>query len=144
MKDSMGRIPKPHERKRAHRKMGPTLATRGIYKLFIKPFLNNYTLVEGQTFKDGIDAFFNVSQRPVLWCRALDAFKIPGVMWESSSQPYRRIDGTGNRMVAKGDSFILRQDLTVADKHEIEFKEQHFVLTDAQYEVIKDKIKAIV
>ncbi len=141
----MGNIPKPGQRKRAHRRLGATVAGRGIYKLFVKPFLDAYNLKEHQTsFKEGIEAFFNVEQRPIMWCKALEAFKIPGEMWASPSEPYKKIVGTGDRLVHRGGVVVVRQDLTVKDKNEIEFKDQVFVLTDAQFAVIKEKLKPIV
>ena len=141
----MGKIPKPEKRVRAHRRLGATVAGRGIYKLFVKPFLNQYTLHHGQnSFKEGLEAFFNVNSRPIIWCRAQEAFKMPGEMWASSSQPYKKVIGTGDRLVHRGSVVVVRRDLTVKDKNEIEYKDQVFVLTDAQYEVIKEKLKPLV
>jgi len=139
----MGKIPKPDKRQRAHRRIGSTVASRGIYKLFVKPFIEAMHFNEEQSkFKEGIDAFFSVNDRPITWCKAIETFKLPGDMWATQSQPYKHIKGTGNRIVTKGAALILRQDLR-NERHEIEFKDQSFVLTNAEFEVIKDKIKAI-
>jgi hypothetical protein len=141
----MGNIPKPNERKRAHRRIRGTVASRGIFKLFVKPFLKHFALPEEHSaWKQGIEAFFNVNERPIMWCKATETFKLPGEMWVNQSQPTKRIAGTGNRIVTRGAPLVVRLDLTVSNKNEIEFREQVFVLTDAEYNAIKDKLKPII
>lgn len=140
----MAKIPKPGQRVRRHRRIGQTTSSKALYQWFVKPFLKEYTLpADASHWKEGLLAFFNVDRRPIVWARAKEAFKMPGQMWSSQSQPYKLVEGTGDRVVYRGAPLIVRRDLTAPDRNEIEFREQVFVLTEAQYNVIREKLEVI-
>ena len=115
-----------------------------IYRLFIQPFLAEYTLEEGQVGAvEGIESFFNLATRKTHFVRCTTAFNIPGLMWESPERPTRLIPGVGRRYMAPKQVAVLRMDKTMPERSEFEFEEQVFVLTRAQLTFILEKVEVI-
>lgn len=109
-----------------------------------RQLVNSGAIEDGTNFfKKMVDAFFLVETRDVHWCRAIEQFMIPGLMWESLSRPSRLIPGTGRRHVLPGHKFILRTDDTMPERNEIEYMDQVFVLSEAQLMAIREKFEAI-
>lgn len=129
-------------KKRAPNKLPGTSALIHLYQKIVRPFLNRYTLHEEQReLKEGIEGFFGLPQRRVVWCEVIEPFTMPGVMWITPSHPLKLIGGTGRRYAKRGDDFVLRLDEHRPDHNEIEFDEQVFVLTDAELDAISHKYK---
>lgn len=125
-------------------KVGVTDSGNKIYQWFIKPFLKGFTLTEDELEGEkGIEAFFDIENRKVVFCKATRSFTIPGPMWASPSQPYKLVPGVGRRYVTKGQGFVLRMDRATPDRSEVEFEEQVFVLSRAQLAAIQDFIKVV-
>lgn len=112
-----------------------------LYQKIVRPFLDMvYLHPEQRELKEGVETFFSVTSRPITWAHATESFTLPGPMWRDQSHPFNLLPGTGRRYVKAGDGVCVRQD---ANKNtvEIEFEEQVFVLTEAQFAVIKEKLK---
>ncbi len=125
-------------------KVGSTIAIRKIWRFFVRRFLAEYTLPpDEKSHEGGVEAFFNLPNRRVAFCRASEAFTIPGPKWASDEQPYLLIPGVGKRAVPKGAGFVLRVDKAMPERNEIEFEDQVFVMSLAQLMAIKDRIKVI-
>lgn len=132
------------KRTRKPRIIGTTPASDMLYRLFIRPFTEQYTVAAADSrIKTALHAFFGIHYRSIFWCRALADFTIPGKKWESESRPYKHISGEGNRKVRRGNAIIVREDIRTPDVYEIEFRDQMFVLTKSQFKSIEDYIKKI-
>lgn len=137
------------KRSRAKRLRGPnklysTEAARALYALFVKPFFNAFTLRPDQDYwREGLEHFFSIHTRKIVWYRAEQSFYMPGSMWASLSHPYVTVQGTGSRYVAQGKGLWVRTDEAMPDRNEVEFEDQVFVLTNAELQVIKEKLKAV-
>lgn len=121
---------------------------RQFYRLFIEPFTKAYSFSEDQHEEEdiprlGVEAFFGVEFRSVLWARARSKFEMPGAVWDSLDKPHIIYAAGGRRNVNKGDELIVREDIRTPDRTDIEFDGQVFMLTAAQYQVIKPKIERI-
>lgn len=133
------------KRYRSPNKLKPTDALQSFYHNFLKPFLGEFKLHEGQKqFEEGVEAFFNVEARPILWCRATSAFRMPGKMWRTPSEPYTLVEGVGRRQVTVGSAVVVRLDAAMPARVDVEFDDQVFVLTHAELAVIQTKLKPVV
>ncbi len=125
-------------------KVGSTPALKDLYISFLKPFLSQYYIHEEQTLMaEGVEGFFSVKSRPISWCKAKRSFTMPGYMWRSPSRPFDFIEGVGRRYVKPGSSVVIRSDANLPDKHDVEFDEQVFVLSDAELSVVKEYLEVL-
>ncbi len=132
------------KRVRSPNKIKPSRATHGFWKFFLKPFTEAYNYsVNHSSEVEGYEAFFNVNKRRVTYCKARVAFKMPGRLWRTQSTPFVCIEGTGRRYVKRDEAFVLRIDVERPEQVEIEFDEQVFVLTPAQYDAISEYVRLI-
>ena len=133
---------RPWRKPRAPNKLKSTESIQELFDGYLKPFLDHYTLHhEQRRMKEGAEAFFSVASRPVTWCKSREAFKMPGTMWVDTSHPTALIDGVGRRYVKPESELIVRLDEQRPDHNEIEFDEQVFVLTDAEFFTIRDHLR---
>ncbi len=125
-------------------KVKSTPAIRALWKYFIRRFINEYTLPpDEKNHEGGVEAFFGLPDRRVVFCRAVEEFTIPGSCWASLSEPHKLIPGLTDRKLTRKSAFVLRVDARTPNRAEIEHKGRVFVLTMAQVDAIKDKFKVI-
>jgi hypothetical protein len=143
-KIKIDRTPSPGaSRYRAPNKIGATVALKQLYDKFFKPFMRHFDPKnDWDVLTEGAEAFFGLPYRRIAWCKATEAFKLPGGVWASQSEPHKVYQGAGRRHVRKGDSLVIRRDMKLK-KNEVEFDEQVFVLTDAELAFIEEKIAII-
>lgn len=134
------------KRVRGPNRLYSTPAAIALYRGFVRPFMDAFTFsdIERTRWIEGIEKFFNIDSRRIVWCRAKESFYIPGPMWATTSQPYNKIPGVGRRYVNVGAALYVRQDTERPDFNEVEFDNQVFVLTDAQLRVVEEKLEPIV
>jgi hypothetical protein len=131
-------------KRRAPNKIKETNAGNTLYRFFIRPFLDRFSLLEEQLeFKEGMEAFFGYPGRRLAWCKAKEGFTLPGLMWADPSIPHKLIPGTGRRYVPKGAGVIVRLEEGRKDYNEIEFDEQVFVLTDAHLAIVNPYLEIV-
>lgn len=116
-----------------------------IYDLFIKPFLREYTLEEGETPAiEGMERFFGVPDRRVYFVKSKGAFLLPGRVWATKSAPYKIIPGSRViREMPRGAPGILRVDKRMPERSELEYGEYIFVLTQAELQFILEKLELV-
>lgn len=137
------------ERQRGFRPNVNTWVNQTLYKLFIKNIVgrqltNSGVITDAQSFfKTAVESFFLVDERDVRICRAKLPFNIPGPRWESLSNPSRLIPGDGVRHVPVGATFVLRTDIDMPERSELEFKDQVFVLSGAQLNALREKFEDV-
>ena len=132
------------KRDRGPNRLYETEAGKLIYKMFVRKFIDHFTLNEAQTiFSHGVPSFFGVAQRSIVWYRSKERFTLPGSMWSRPESPYHLVDGTGRRLVIEGQALIIRTDERTPDRNEVELDEQVFVLTEAQLNFVLEKLEVI-
>jgi hypothetical protein len=120
-------------------------AIKEIYRYFMRPFLDVYSLHEGEReFQNGLAYFFNSSTRKVFFCAVIKTFKLPGRLWERGS-PARLIPGTiGKRHIIKGTPVVVRIDTTAPLRFaDIEVGDNIYSMTEAEYNAISDCFEVI-
>lgn len=113
-----------------------------IYRKFIEPLIPHIKIGDNESsIKAAIHAFFQPATRRVFFGKAKAKFRIPGSRWGSG--PMELIPGVGRRITAPGDPMIVRLDSTMYDRIEIEYKEQIFVMKNAEWKSIEEHIEVI-
>jgi hypothetical protein len=119
-------------------------AIKRIFDLFVCKFLQQVTLQEEESrVKQGIRAFFAADVRIVSFCKATEAFKMPGRTWRSLEEPNVHVAGVGRRHVPKGAALTVRLDERMPDRCEVEWDAQVFVMSQAEWLMVKEKLKPI-
>lgn len=132
---------RPRKSNRKSPRLEATPALKDIYNFFVKPFERAYcSQWHENTFSETVEAFFNTQSRNLSFCKASMSFTMPGGMWRAENRPYELIRGTGRRHIKTGDALVVRTDEATPNRCELEFDEQIFVLTKAEFDVIKTKL----
>lgn len=91
-----------------------------------------------------LDFLFDAENRLVVFAKAKSAFKMPGRPWDSLDFPHTSNHITKKRDVATGNQMVIRLDKRSVDNYcEIEYNKTVFVLTKAQWSVIRPKVDVV-
>jgi hypothetical protein len=135
---------KPIRKNETPRRTAYGEAITKIYTKFVKPLADVHTADTTMALLDGIKRVFNWSDREVWFAEVAIAFKMPGKKWKGGRHD-RLIGGTGQRKIKVGHRFIVRWDKIMWNRCEMEDAEsgEVYVLTHAQFEVVKEKLRFI-
>jgi hypothetical protein len=122
-----------------------------IYEWFIRPLAmtvehSNYSGEEEEIkLPERIRVVFGTGMREVFFCRANCAFRLPGGVWRNLSTPSDIVYGDvmTRRLVRKGDPLVYRRDSRTPERCEVEFSEQVFVMTEAEFNVVREKLEIL-
>jgi hypothetical protein len=118
------------------RRVPATPALRAVYDYFIKPLQRHISAgASSSIFTESIYTFFNAHFREVRFCKALVTFELPGKLVTAAPKV--------TRQVRRGDPLIVRRDVRTPDYNEVEFKDQQYILSAAQWRVVESRLELV-
>lgn len=114
-----------------------------IYEKIIRPAIAKLSYEEDESaLSHGLKRFFHVDTRSIYFARALREFTIPGKEW-LFGKPGRLGYAGSPRRVAKGDTMVIRLDITRPDRVEIEFGEAVFVIDRFNWQTVSKWVELV-
>ena len=123
--------------------LGRSEVLKQLFKLFIKPVLNDFALSEdnkhGSVYTKKLEQFFGLDYRTIILCKAKRDFKLRGPKWATPATPYKLVVGlTGDYQVNAGEPLWVRMDDRTPDFIDVETERGVFRIDRSDWLVYRE------
>lgn len=133
-------LPKKPRKKRRPSTVPYTDAIKTIKNWFIEPFIRGLEMDRySMDWETGVRHFFSSETREIGIYRAMEPLQMPGK--RQTEVPAFYVVGEGRRQVKIGQTLLARIDEQMPDRVDVEYDEQVFLLSAAEWQFVSEKLK---